>query len=178
MDQMIHDFDFWEGDLAGDGHNQVRHTTLHIVTQPQVDRADLLGNLETNLRSLGFEIGELFSQWSAQPTESDAQMVSQLRDAGWLRYVRGLNSSGVPSHTQALILSAYYMPVLLSTLLLVRPDGSFIGGTGGFDTSRTSTSWGSRTPGTSSDLNDLLGAGTPINYSGPRRHETALHLAY
>lgn len=178
MDQMIHDFDFWEGDLAGDGHNQVRHTTLTIFTQPQINRAQLLDNLDVNLRSLGFEIGELFSQWGSQPTEADAQMVSQLREAGWLRYVRGLNSSGVPSHTQALILSAYYMPVLISTLLLVQPGGSFIGGTGSFDTARTSTSWGSRTPGTSSDLNDLLGDRTPINYSGPCYHETALSLSY
>lgn len=178
MNQAIHSFDFWEGDLSGDGHNQVRHTTLRIVTQPQVGRSDLLENLDVNLRSLGFEIRELFSQWGAQPTEADAQMVSLLRDAGWLRYVRGLNGSGVPSHTQALILSAYYMPVLLSTLLLIRPDGSFIGGTGSFETARASANWGSRTPGTSSDLNDLLGNGTPINYSGPRHYETALSLAY
>lgn len=176
MDHTVHTFNFWEGDLAGDGHDLTRHNTLSIFTEPHVTREELLDNLATNLQALSFDLKDLFTGWNSPPTAEDLTMMSELQAKGFLKYITGLN--GAMSKTQALILSAYYMPLLISTLLLIREDGSFVGGSGSFTTSRARSNWVSRPSDLSSDVNDILGARQPINYAGITHHETAVNTHF
>lgn len=175
MEQGVHAFDLWEGDLSGDGHDHVRQSTLRIFTQPDVSRDELLDNFKTNLQALSFNMADLFAEWGACPTENDLAMMKELRAKGWLQYVTGL--TGGPSETQAIALSAYYMPALFSSLLLIREDGSFVGSTGSFETLRARGNWTLRPLGLSSDINDILGQRESINYGGFKHYATAMQLS-
>lgn len=175
MEQGAHAFDLWEGDLSGDGHDQVRQSTLHIFTQPDVSRSELLDNFKINLQALSFNMADLFAEWCSCPTENDLAMMKELQAKGWLRYIPGL--TGAPSETKALTLSAYYIPLVISTLLLIREDGSYIGGTGSFTTHRAHGNWTPRPLGLSTDINDALGQYEPINYGGFKYYATAKRLS-
>lgn len=174
MEQGIHAFNLWEGDLSGDGHNHVRQSILRIFTQPDVSRDELLDNFKTNLQALSFNMADLFAEWGSCPTENDLAMMKELRAKGWLQY-SGL--AGAPSETQAIALSAYYMPAVFSSLLLIRKDGSFVGGTGSFETLRAGGNWSSRPQGLSTDINDALGQYEAINYGGFKHYATAMRLS-
>lgn len=119
------EFHLFEGDLATDGHENIRKSILTVIDVEGKGslRERCLENLEANKNSLSFDLGSLFSD--SRFTDSDREMIDELNRKGFIRYDVG--SVSFPRRgaeyidNQTLrIISAYHTPSIISHLLVMR----------------------------------------------------------
>lgn len=122
------EFHLFEGDLATDGHENIRKSTLSIIDMEGKGslRERCLENLEANKSSLSFDLGSLFSD--SRFTDNDAAMIDELNRKGFIRYNIGSVSfprrgaEHIDNHTLRII-SAHHTPSIISHLLVMRNGG-------------------------------------------------------
>lgn len=125
------EFHLFEGDLATDGHEHIRRSTLTIIDMEGKGslRKRCLENLEANKNSLSFDLGSLFSD--SRFTDNDVEMIDELNQKGFIRYRVGsvaIMRKGA-EHIDNLTLekiSAYHIPTIISHLLIMK-DGDIDG---------------------------------------------------
>lgn len=119
------EFHLFEGDLATDGHENIRKSTLTIIDMEGKGSLGerCLENLEANKNSLSFDLGSLFSD--SRFTDNDAEMIDELNRKGFIRY--NIGSVSFPQRGAEYIddltlsrISGHHMPTIISHMLVMK----------------------------------------------------------
>lgn len=119
------EFHLFEGDLATDGHENIRKSTLTIIDMEGKGslRERCLENLEANKNSRSFDLGSLFSD--SRFTDNDAEMIDELNRKGFIQY--NIGSVSFPRRGAEHIddftlrrMSGHHIPAIISHLLVMK----------------------------------------------------------
>lgn len=110
-----------EGDICGDGHEQVRNSTIIFNGTESLTKEALIKNLQEAQDSLTFYLDDFLSEYKSI-TDKDVAMALELQKKGYMQY----GATGFDTYPDVYtnkfnlqIFSAFYFPALIANMCLM-----------------------------------------------------------